>query len=341
MRIIALLCFGLFCGHHSKALNDTLSAKEIAELRQALLQTPLGANLQADTYSLKGDSAKAGEYLLKSDAYYMMFLNQTPETLPEFLSTFKSSKTDKDKYIELFTKAYNEPKNEYYHTFRKMRAEDQKIRYQLNSCSKDSCKLLHKLKNITDSIHAAYLYSYVKKNGWPTMKNGGLFANTLAIHDYQNYAFYIPNLKSAIKQGQNTMDALEIISYYNSRERERDYLLQTSLDTTQKLAFDVSSLLNFRLPTSISEIRKAFKDHCPVDYYLVFYTYRNEIYHNWMTSAEARRHQDSQGHILEQFFSRARKDCPRYKGDVGATWGINWLPSDTRRSKIMLYVLYN
>jgi hypothetical protein len=325
---------------HCEAATDTLSLKEKMELRDALMKTPLGANFQADIYSQKGDSAKAGEYLLKSDPHYMMFLGQTPETLPEFLSRFRSSKADKDGYIELFTKAYNAPKSEYYHAFRNMKIEDNKIRKLLDNCSsKDSCKRLSKQMAKTDSLHTAYLYNYIKKNGWPRIEHGGLYANLLAIHDHRNHAFYIPHLKTAIKQGQNIMDALEILYYYNSKEQHGD-ALQAFLDTTQKVTFDVSSLLNFKLPTTMNEIRKAFKDHCPVEYYLVLYSYKVEVAENWDITANARRHTDPQGHILQQFFSRARKDCPRYKGDEGATWQLNYLRSDTRRSKMMLYVLY-
>lgn len=340
MKKTALLCGCILYCLYSYASTDTLSAKEKEKLKHALLQTPLGANLLADSYSQRGDSVKAGEYLVKSDPYYMMFLSQTPETLPEFLSRLRSSRADKEKYLELFTKAYNAPQNEHYHTFRKMQAEDKKIRHQISNCnSKDSCKRLQKRMKAADSTHASYLYNYVRKNGWPTMEHGGLYANSIAIHDRANDAFYIPHLKAAIKQGQNTMDALEILSSHRSREQPR-IELQNFLDTTPKLAFDVSSLLHYKLPASLAEIRKAFKDHCPVEYKLVIYSYKIEIYEEWTKTADARRHQDPQGHILQQFFSRARKDCPRYQGDVGATWEVNWLPSDTRRSKMMLYVLY-
>ncbi|WP_276135050.1 hypothetical protein [Polluticoccus soli] len=341
MKLFLITCACVLLGTYAHAQNDTLSATEKQELKEALSKTPLGANFQAGSYSTRGDSAKAGEYLVKSDPYYMMFLGQTPESLPEFLSRFKSSKAAKDTFIEAFTRAYNAPKNAQYQLFKSMYKEDRIVRSKLDSCSTgELCQQLSNQMNQTDSVHSATLYNYVSKNGWPTMQNGGLYAGLLAVHDHKNHKFYIPHLKKAIAQGQSTLDALEILYYYSSHSQDHK-AWQKFLDTSKKQSFDVSSLLRFELPANLSQIKKFAADHCPVEYHLVFHSLTTKIAEDWYDEARAHGNRDPNGHINSQFFNEVRKGCSRLPPDVlKGVWEFRYLPSDSKRSRMVLYVVY-
>jgi hypothetical protein len=323
------------------AQEDTLSSTERNALDTALKNTLLGYNLLADMYSKKNDTVHASEYLLKSDPYYLIWLGQTPQSLPEFLSKFKASPQTKEQYLSIFTKAFNSPKSKYYTDFDRMYEEDQAIRKQLDGCSEiNVCKKLTLQMHSTDSIHFTYLYNYVKKIGWPSIENGGLYADILAVHDHTHHSFYIPYLKESIKKGQSTLDVLDIL-YYCQREGSKWEKFKAILDTSKKFVFDVSDLLYFKLPPAalLSKIKKAIKDYCPVQYYLLFYSYKQEIQDGWLLRAHIRE-QKGEEHILAQFFDELHEYCTKYPRNMKGTWAVYHGETDTKRTKIVLYIVY-
>jgi hypothetical protein len=322
---------------------DTLTVAERNEFRRVLLNTGIGYSFLADSFSKRGDSVMASKYLLKISPYYFMFDRQMPETIDSFLdANFKITNSAKKTYHLLYIGIYNEPRSEIYKKLKSFYEDDQLERDLQEKCGDSvSCALMERRLRIDDSIHFAFLFDYVKKNGWPKLSDGAMFANLLAIHDHEHHAYYIPIMKAAVKNGTVDLDALELAIYWNSQAWQFKQF-DKELKKNRYAVFNVSSMLNWQLPASLPRIQSYVKKHCPVHVFLFFETEKNRTYADWVNNSWLRASKSRlgkyQGHIFSQFIEQLHLDCPKSLYD--GLWEVTYKPEKIKGSRLKFYVLY-
>jgi len=360
-RFILLLLFLII--YKSSFSQNILSEDEETTLLKAVEHTTFGYFNLADSFSKKGDSISAGSWLLKVNPYQLIFDYPTPDSMAAFLSRLCLTEKARKKYTELFIKAYKAKKSLAYNTFKEMFDEDQEVRNTYNKGGDSLTRSRNRARaEHTDSIHFSYLYSYIKKNGWPSLENGSQFAGYLAVHNYERYDYYAPLLKKAAVKGNIDFGILKLIQLKQSIVREFDDF-QQCLETNSYVSFNVSSLFDHKLPESMPEIEQAVAKYCPALLRLGLKAkdqntcneWRDRIMLPWLEMSpwldEVGYLRDTELNILSKFSVDISRywTCPVYSRrlrstkvsmTVGTPMYPYWLPSDEDKPQLMLYITF-
>jgi len=143
-------------------------------------------------------------------------------------------------------------------------------------------------------------------------------------------------MKRAILSGNSFLSALDLILYWK-KDESTFANLKKIIATPKKAVFDVGSMLNYQLPSSLDRIEKVVKSHCPIRLYLVYESPTNEQFKGWFAKMHDRNNENENGVIIQQLFDDLQIDCP--KSLIKGIWDIWYLPSD--RTRMILYVIYN
>lgn len=305
-----------------------------ATIEKAYRNSQMSYLALAGSYAARKDTAKVRAYLMKVNPYQLLYQWNNTTAPDTFLWRYPLGNGAREEIAKKYLDVLNGPKSPAYTSFNQMADEDQHLRYITEHTDDESTiQSMRRKIHLSDSTHAAYLYSYVKQNGWPTLENGSMPATLLAIHDHRNHEFYLPYLKKAVMNGQADINALWLIKYWISSGRS-DIALQEMLDTSKKIAFDVSSMLNDRLPSSMQRIVKAVQKYCGQHFktYLLLETPKNEIFAKWV----GKREYSGKKHIISQFVSELANGCPR-KFESGL-WAVHFSPA--ARTKMTFYIVF-
>lgn len=288
---------------------------------------------QAGSYAAKKDTAKVRAYLMKVNPYQLLYQWDNTTAPDTFLWKYPLAPAAREEIAKKYLDVLNGPKSAAYTMFNKMADEDQQFRHMIEHMDDERTMQSMDLKmHISDSVHAAYLYSYVKQNGWPSLENGSMPATLLAIHDHRNHEFYLPYLRKAVMNGQADISALRLIQLWMTSGKSYEGL-QQMLDTSKKISFNVSSMLNDQLPASMPRIQKAIQKYCKQKFktYLVFETNKAQIAESWT----AKREHQYKKHIFSLFMAELATVCPK-KFESGL-WVVNYLPGN--RNKLVFYIV--
>ncbi|MGN6568792.1 MAG: hypothetical protein ACTHJ0_12600 [Flavipsychrobacter sp.] len=290
---------------------------------------------QMDSFSHVRDSVTASKWLIKIDPYYLLqeWGNTTePDT---FLQKFHVTAFARKDYMTQYDRALNEMPTDY-RNFERMGKEDQQIRAYLSKCGDmNTCSKLQQQMQYTDSIHAAYLYSYVKANGWPDIKHGSMYATLIAIHDHPHHNFYMPYMIKAAKEGQVSIMALELINHYIKEAKEFEYL-DRMLKKGPYIAFDISDILKLQMPACLPRIQNFLYQSCDAKFKFcyIFECADFKYFLNWFNVYEV----DHNGNdIMTRFQRELQPSCPKKIFDSGV-WTHHWKPAE--RTRLMLYAVF-
>jgi len=333
----------------SYEIKDTLSNIEIAEINAATKNSSFIYYKLADSCSATGDSINAGNYLLNVDPYYLLYKNQTPVSIEQFLhSHFKITKQVRTKYIALFNKTYNAKKSLVYATFKNMAEEAKTIRDTLNKCmeSKTYDVIDAQLRH-TDSTHFTYLYNYVLKNGWPSLANGSIYAGLLVTHDLAHYYYYYNIVKEAITNGNLPIDILQSMVYSKQDEEATNYcnLIRSKY---KFICFDISSVLkdNKTLPANMWAIINTVKKRCTDNLFIIFSNHKANTAWDWFYAQDTLYHTPSYTECALGKINMKLSDymCAATHHNIYAMrmglWGYKWQPTDDSGITLKLYITY-
>jgi outer membrane protein OmpA-like peptidoglycan-associated protein len=286
-----------------------------------------------DSFSNALDSVNAGKFLLKTDPYIFLFEGIPPDSMGVFLSAnYLLRVADREKYVELYRSAYQSPKTAAYRTFELMEKEDQSLRLSNDTLrtTVDNDKI-----RISDSIHFDYLYKYVRKNGWPSIKNGSLYASIIALHDHEHHEFYLPFIKNAVASGAVNNSILQLMLQWIQSKKNQDQNLYL-IKEHKYVRFDVSSLVVNQLPSAevIAQINITLGKYCPVRTMLAAECNDNQLFVS-MTNREDR-------YILSSFFRElTQNNCNTKEVDAWqqGTWSIHYLHADSPAIKVYFYII--
>ncbi len=350
MRLLPILVLVCLLGGYGSALafghNDTLSGKELYDLKKATINSTFNAYRVADSFSKAGDSINAGKFLMLTDPYYLMYRGQTPDGLMGLLSNhFKLTVQVKEGYVKSFTKVYNSKKTEPYIQFKRMAEEVTRLRDEREQCMESDCywSLTSQIA-YTDSIHSAYLNKYILKNGWPTIANGSLYAGVVAMHDSVHFKEYTPILTDAVMKGQLTIDALKSFVYWRHWESAYVKWCMWRFYKCKFRIFEITEVLNDSLPANLKEIEDFASSVC-ADSVLFYYDNHDvDPYDRWW---EKNRYHF---HYKDEVFIRLVVDLSKYVCSTNTRmrycfqnglWSIGFMPSELKKPKVKMFVLYD
>lgn len=188
---VALSCAAI----HTLAQTPTISGPD---------NSPFNYFRLADSCSKRGDSICASKYFLQIDAYYFMsYWGAAPHSLVPIYDEFSLTAAARARYGKIFDSVYLLPRSKAFRRFGMMYKQDQAIRARLsNSIDSFPDELGRRMMKVVDSPHFEALYKYVKAKGWPTLQNGSLYAEIIAIHDHERHGYYLPIVAQAVRDGK-------------------------------------------------------------------------------------------------------------------------------------------
>ncbi len=334
-KLSGILFFMLFV-NTLHAQPDTVRNDEIQALTDGFKQSSISFYQRANGFSTINDSAKAGSYMLKVDPYYLLWEWRNTEMPDSFLSKLNLSEGVVEEMIRKYDSARVAQKAECYTEFERMAIEDQAIRKRLTRCADTfTCRKIRQLMIHTDTMHATYLYGFVKEYGWPSLAQGSMYATTLAIHDHSNHSFYMPFMKQAVKDGQVDMNALMLINHYIKSSVSHQQMLD-DIRTKPNIRFNISELLRESMPKALPRIQKAFNDACDkkFKYYYIFEAPRNQIFSDWHDL----HHSKAGMHIMEKFQKELQLYCKQKIFDPHV-WYHAWIPED--KTGLYMVIVYD
>jgi len=318
----------------AQAKPDTLSAAERTALLQRSRATSFGHYWMADSCARRGDSACAAFHFLQVDPLLILYYDVAPDSLPKLFDRMRLPAATRAQYAALFTEMLAAPRSAAYTDFKRMRDEDQTLRTVRSRCGDSlTCARAAQRMRVADSAHFEALYDYVRQHGWPSVADGGLYAQVLAIHDHKRHEYYIPIIQEAVANGSAQLNLLDLMMQWRSQKSPEQ--LRQYLDTATRRVFDVSSMLGEVLPASLPRIQKALKGHC-ARWYLVLETPTNARFSAIMDRFHANDNgpEDEVRGVLTQFANELQRMCPkRLHRDV---WHVSWMPGE--RERLLLYL---
>ncbi|MBS1771948.1 MAG: OmpA family protein [Bacteroidetes bacterium] len=338
---IAILSYSFSTYAQSHTNDRILTTNEVDILSNAIKKSSFGCFKIADSCSKNGDSINASLYFKQVNPYILLYEGLTPLTIDSYLRTnFKLTATTRKWYISEFKKVYNSPKSLCYKTLERMAIEDQAVRANQNNADSATFKQKDEEMRLADSIHFAYLYNYTQQHGWPSLKNGSMYASIIAIHDHTNHRYYVPLLKAAILKGDINMSALSLIHYWI--ENNSSVLsIELTLKSYDNIAFPVNEMLDNIFPQNYPEIETAVKSKKNVHLFLVYKSKENKLFKEY--SRVMQYHYFYRDDVLSKLFKRLGEyiHTSGLNGYNNGFWNMHWQPGDNNdKPELTLYVLY-
>ncbi|MBS1778595.1 MAG: hypothetical protein JST70_04680 [Bacteroidetes bacterium] len=332
-KLLAILACTVLLLFTAQAAPDTLTLAEKKSLAAAFEQSPIADYQRFFHWSKLHDTAKASEYLLKTNPYLLMWEWADATNADSMLRTESLTENARKTFAAAYAKERNGKRSASYTSFYNMTVEDQAVRNSMDKCADTtSCRLLARRMRVTDSIHAAYLYSYVQQNGWPTLENGSMPAMLLAIHDHAHHTFYKPYIQAAVLKGQADLSGLMLINMF-IKNNTSDGALEKALATGNVIKYNISEMLTDRMPAALGRIQKKVKELCGTRYrrQYIFYTPRKIESDDWCT-----KQQHTANCIIVQFQKELQPACKISFRDE-EVWDVRHEPSEKRALYLVFY----
>lgn len=211
------------------------------------------------------DSLTAAQLLLQIDPYFFLAKFSSANEAYNYLKSKPLLNTDTlNQYKQLLSKAYDEKKSEAYNKFKQMADDLKKMHDLLENCKDSSCYV--RQKNAMKPKEDAYftiLYRYLRKNEWPTLKDGSIYANKVSTYDWLHHEAYIPVLKKAMLECKVDCDYYCRTYYWQTISMQSFKYFGEFRYYNRYFSWDVTDLVNNKIPTTINDISTKISQHCP------------------------------------------------------------------------------
>lgn len=289
------------------------------------------------TFSEDKDTAQANSYLLKVDPYYFMSLGQTPSSIGKYLSRYNVTLSARKLYEEALARVYDRPTNEIYTRLEKMYWETFHLKLKLDSVPTAMKKTVEAEIRTCDSVHFDFLFNYVRRNGWPDLEHGSIFASEIAERDVTHCYDYLPMMLDAFEKGGVSLVSLQL-TQFNERYFGDLLAIQEELSAGCE-RFDISAMLSSTMPVNIKEIVGSIRKNCPIHDVIVVLESPRALYKGKIIGDYQTNRFDHFSEKWSRFLSEMRSACPEWK--EGEAHGIitYWQPYDLRTERLTLYVI--
>jgi hypothetical protein len=233
----------------------------------------------ADSFSKLKDSVNTGKYMMQVSPYHLAFLGYTANNIKTRLAKYNISAKDREACIARFN---NTKFSAIHDSFQRQYTIIQALRTQRDSAYKTPAKYrdagfnifikqLEKRINDADTLHFAFLYKYVSKNGWPRLADGGLYAGAIAARDVKHYYQYKEAMESQFDAGE-----VSVKQWSKIAGNSRYYDLHMRVDSILRgdyIQFDLSGVEEGQEITETlkAQLGAAIVNNCPVKQILMIY----------------------------------------------------------------------
>lgn len=320
-----------------KAVRDTLSTDQIEQLAKNDPPNTFTSYQWVLRLSKENKTDSAEMYLQYVNPYQLMREGYDMANLDAFLFSLAVSDSMKKAYRKQFKEAYNS-RNETYLMFQQMYEEDQEVR-KMQEMAGDTYtyKKLSKKMRETDSLHFETLYNYTQEHGWPSIEDGGLYAEIIAIHDHARHGKYLGMIKERLLAGQAYIQTYSLIKYWLGSPSQDE--LRNWLDTVPKATYKADFFLKgIYAPHNISEMMAFAEEHCPVKYVVTIEVNNGDIAEE--VSAKFKLSGQEGKRILTLFNEMMLPACKEAFGGCGAyCWSIHFFYTDSLEPKVTLHIV--
>ncbi len=225
-------------------------------------------------YSTQRDSVNASKYFLKVDPYLFMSRGIDDSTITDFLKRYQLTRAATNRYKEIFLHAYNSQHSGSFDTLQRFNKNIEQSKKMLDTARAALKDYILQQFIKEDSIRFAYLRRYIEQNGWPALRDGSIYAATIAARDIEHFNFYLPYLNDIVAKGDlalaqaKTIDASKFSYYYymmlkDSRKYRQGYFDVTAFKDNRRKHFLAS-------PSLKADILYAIKQNKPIiDFFFV------------------------------------------------------------------------
>jgi hypothetical protein len=291
----------------------------------------------ADSCTKAGDTIDASRYFLQISPYYFLWYGTKPGTIDTLFSQFALTLQAKDSFLRMFTDTFSSPHSATYKKLEAMFEEDRSIRIRLMNCGDSfTCAKLETRMMASDSQHFEFLHHYVVKNGWPSLRDGSLFAQLIALHNHQQHRFYASILKEAVRRGDVSPEIYNMVLNYIFEPKGG---FASLFEVPSKVVIDISKALNFEMPdsTALKKIAAEAKKHCPIKWIVFVYGSKDpkKDAEKWFNENSYRFLKEDRMDIMQEIKLWVHKDCACTKE------GYMWQEDRHRQKKKMsLWLVY-
>lgn len=316
-------------------LRDTFTTIQREQLKDNTIPNSFSAHNQMMRSVHGKDSTEAERLLQKIDPHYLFFLQHTPENIDSILIKNNIRYAVRKDYVTRFKNLYNN-RSEVYRQLETMYSEDVQVRKLLDKCGDSfTCETARRKMITSDSVHFDFLRRYVKKEGFPNMANGSLFATLIAIHDHGHHITYLPMIKKAVLNGATNIQAYDLIHYWLNSSKSITELKQY-LDTVKKKTFDASFILKgIDYPKNMSAIRKAIPDYHKVTIYYILHVKTSKAFDK-LTDFLHQQNHDGVG-VISKFQQELCHDCKNENDTY--PWAVTWFKSESTTPRLMMHIV--
>lgn len=217
-----------------------------------------------DSFANSKDSNRTSALVEYIDPYLLMYLKVDPVSLDTFFTQHWIEQGARNSYRSRFLQTFTKTQSKAYQTFKKMYEEDISLRAKRETAREYDLDTLLRRMEQSDSVHFDYLYNYVKKNGWPKLPEGSLFAADIALHDFAHYQYYFPVFQEAYKNGDLPLKDLKKMQKFSQTLNGFDTV--KAVLGKRHMIFDMTCLLRLEPPSQqrIQLMLDSIQRHCPI-----------------------------------------------------------------------------
>lgn len=327
--ILFMICQSLLVFAQDR--SDTLTREDRLVLDQAYWSSPGYYFSRATRFIKSGSDVQASEAIGKLNPYYWLFEFRDTAQLNAYFNEYNASDAIREQIARIYDSIWTVPKSLAYSTFEQMANEDKRLRKSYERCGDTlSCRKISQLMRKADSTHFVFLHDYVSANGWPAIEDGALLALIIAIHDHANHNFYMPHLKKAARKGTAVGSALYLINNHllNNKSHEE---IKEDIATHSHVRFDISELLESRLPASLPRIQKAFKESCGqvIRYYYIVEVRDRKTGYPWFKVNVEKKE------MIQQMQRAIQPSCIAHM-KYPEVWHVSYFLAETRKMFMVL-----
>lgn len=322
----------------AKGYTDTLTARQIFDLQHNVPINTFASRKLLFTYATarENNADSAEKYIRYISPYELMWEGIDDKMVDWWLRSNPLSKEARHHFRARYTDALNN-RSEQYRAFERMHNESVEVRARYAECRiADTCIALANDVFSVDTAHFRYLYNYVSKHGWPSIDDGGLYAEEIAVKDLGRVDYYLPKIKKMAAKGQASLNVYNVLYFWKGSKEKVAF--RKWLDTVESVKYNVDFLMKGRVDGIIqTQLMGYISDSCPVKLYYVLEDAGEDQKARIDGVLAAKNSKDKT--VIERFEEKLTEHCEATLKECNGCGNVFYFPSLSRRPTLWLYMV--
>lgn len=324
---------------YAQRYTDTLTTGQLESLKQNNPPNTFASRRILFKYAVVREQNKdsAEKYIEYISPYELAWEGISEKQLDWWLKTLPISDEVSEKYREKYISAIAN-RSESYLAFEQMHHERMAVVERYSKCrGTDSCFAIADELFAVDTAQVSYLYTYVSKHGWPSLDEGGLYAEEIVTRDMGRIDYYLPRIKEKVAAGHASPNIYHVMYYWKGNQKQREF--RNWLDTVECARYNVDFLMERRVDRIVqSQTFGYVNDSCPVKLYYVLEN-AGEDQKARIEGLLTAKYNDGKN-VIERFEEKMARWCDTSFAEcAGACGEFHYFPSLFRRPTLWLYIV--